>query len=106
MNFNPLELMKNFGNIQAKMKELHGKLAAVHVVGCAGGDMVKVELNGHFDVLSVYISAEVMRPDELDLLQSLVRAAMSDALHKVKEALKAELSSVTGGVIPPGILGF
>ena len=106
MNFNPIELMKNFGNIQAKIKELQGKFSTIRVTGYAGGDMVRVELNGHFEVLSVYISPEVMRPDELDLLQSLVRAAMTDALHKIKEALRQELSSVTGGLpIPPGMLG-
>ena len=106
MNINPIEIMKNFGNIQAKMKELQGKLSTVRVTGYAGGDMVKVEINGHFEVLSVYISPEIMKPNEIDLLQDLMRAAMTDALHKIKEALRLEVSSITGGLpLPPGMMG-
>ena len=107
MNLNPFELMKNIGNIQSKMTELQGKLATVRVTGSAGGDMVKVELNGHFEVVSVYISPEAVDPQELDMLQDLVRAAMTDALHKIKEAIRTEISSLTGGLpLPPGIMGI
>jgi DNA-binding YbaB/EbfC family protein len=106
MNFNPFEMMKNLGNIQSKMSELQGKLSTVRATGSAGGDMVKVELSGQFEVLSVHISPEI-RPDELDMLQDLVRAAMTDALHKIKEAVRAEVSSLTGGLpIPPGFMGM
>ena len=107
MNFNPIELMKNFGNIQAKMNELQGKLSTVRVTGFAGGDMVKVEINGHFEVLSVYISPEAIRPEDLPMLQDLVRAAMTDALHKIKDTLRAEVSSLSGGLpLPPGFMGL
>ena len=107
MNLNPIELMKNFGNIQAKIKELQGKLADIRVTGSAGGDMVRVQMNGHFDVLSVSISEEAVSPDERDMLQDLVRAAMTDALSKIKEAVRQEMSSLTGGLpIPPGLMGL
>ena len=107
MNINPFELMKNFGNIQAKMSELQGKLSAVRATGFAGGDMVRVEINGHFEVLSVYIAQEAVSPEERDMLQSLVRAAMTDALTKIKEAVRVEISSLTGGLpIPPGFMGM
>ncbi|MCL1818822.1 MAG: YbaB/EbfC family nucleoid-associated protein [Spirochaetaceae bacterium] len=99
--------MKNFGNIQAKMTELQGKLAAVRVTGSAGGDMVRVEINGHFEVLSVSIAEDAVSPDERDMLQDLVRAAMSDGLSKIKEAVRAKISSLTGGLpIPPGFMGM
>jgi DNA-binding YbaB/EbfC family protein len=99
--------MKNFGNIQAKMTELQGKLAGVKAAGSAGGDMVRVEINGHFEVLSVYISPEVVSPDDIGVLQDLVRAAMTDALQKIKEAIRAEISTLTGGLpIPPGFMGI
>ena len=107
MNVNPFELMKNFGNIQAKMTELQGKLGTVRVTGSAGGDMVRVEMNGHFHVLSVSISEEAVSPDERELLQDIVRAAMTDALAKIKEAIRAEMSSLTGGLpLPPGFMGM
>jgi DNA-binding YbaB/EbfC family protein len=107
MNFNPFELMKNFGAIQTKMTELQGKLAAVKAAGSAGGDMVRVEINGHFEVLSVYISPEAAGPDDLGMLQDLIRAAMTDALQKIKEAIRAEISTLTGGLpLPPGFMGM
>jgi DNA-binding YbaB/EbfC family protein len=107
MNINPLELLKNFGNIQSKMAEVQGKLASVRVTGSSGGDMVRVEINGHFEVLSVIISPEAVDPNELSLLQDLVRAAMTDALYKIKEAIRTEMSSLTGGLnLPPGFMGM
>ena len=107
MNINPFELMKNFGDIQAKMSELQGKLSAVRVTGSAGGDMVRVEINGRFEVLSVSIAEDAVSPDERDMLQDLVRAAMSDGLSKIKEAVRAKISSLTGGLpIPPGFMGM
>jgi DNA-binding YbaB/EbfC family protein len=109
MNFNPFELIKDFGKIQAKMTELQEKLASVKVAGSAGGDMVRVEINGHFEVLSVYISPEAAAPDDTGMLQDLVRAAMTDALHKIKEAIREKISSLTGGLplpLPPGFMGM
>ena len=107
MNFNPIELMKNFGNIQARIKELQGKLGDIKVTGFAGGDMVRVEMNGHFEVLSVSISEDAVSPEERDMLQDLVCAAMTDALSKIKEAVRLEMSSLTGGLpLPPGLMGL
>jgi DNA-binding YbaB/EbfC family protein len=107
MNINPFDLLKNFGNIQSKMAELQGRLATVRVTGSAGGDMVRVELNGQFEVLSVSVSPEAADPADIEMLQNLIRAAMTDALHKIKEAIRSEMSSLTGGLnLPPGFMGM
>jgi DNA-binding YbaB/EbfC family protein len=106
MTINPFELLKNFGNIQSKMTELQGKLAGIRVTGSAGGDMVKVEINGRFEVLSVRIAPEAAGPDDVSMLQDLIRAATTDALSKVKEALRTEISGMAGGILPPGFMGM
>jgi DNA-binding YbaB/EbfC family protein len=107
MTINPFELLKNFGNIQSKMAELQGKLADVRASGSAGGDMVKVEINGHFEVLSVLIAPEAAELHDLTILQDLIRAAMTNALSKVKEAIRTEISGMTGGInLPPGFMGM
>ncbi|MDR1316806.1 MAG: YbaB/EbfC family nucleoid-associated protein [Spirochaetales bacterium] len=107
MSINPFELLKNFGNIQSKMAEFQQKLAGVQVSGSAGGDMVRIEINGQFEVLSVFISPEAADPANLPMLQDLIRAAMSDALYKVKEAIRTEVSGMTGGInLPPGFMGM
>lgn len=104
---NPFDLLKNFQNVQAKMGELQTKMQQVTARGSAGGGMVSVEINGQFQVTKVSISPEAVDPRDIVMLEDLVRAAFIDALNKVKEALKDEMSSLTGGLnIPPGMLGL
>lgn len=107
MAVNPFELLKQFGNLQERMSELQGRLARVMVVGSSGGGMVQVELNGHLNVIRLTVSPEAVDPEDLPMLQDLLRAAFSDALAKVKEKIQAEVSSLTGGLpLPPGLLGL
>ncbi|MCX7786983.1 MAG: YbaB/EbfC family nucleoid-associated protein [Spirochaetes bacterium] len=104
MNINPFELMKNFQSLQAKLNETQEKLKNVKVVGNAGGGMVQVEMNGRFEVLSVRISPDAVDPQDIPMMEDLLRAAFSDALTKLKEAIRLEMSDLTGG-IPPGFFG-
>ena len=106
MNVNPLDLLKNFQNIQARMNEMQQRLSEIHVTGSAGGGMVTVEMNGQMIVTGVEISPEAVDPEDIELLQDLVLAAVSDALGRVKEKMKEEASTVTGGIdLPPGFMG-
>jgi DNA-binding YbaB/EbfC family protein len=96
--------MKNFQNIQAKMGEAQEKLKELKETGTAGGDMVKVEINGHMEILKVKISPEIVDPRDPEMLEDLVKAAMADALFRIKEAIRIEMSSLTGGIkLPPGL---
>ncbi len=104
---NPFDLLKQFGNIQDKMKEVQERFRLIRVTGSAGGDMVQVDLNGHMEVLRVSISREAVDPEDLAMLEDLVRAAFSDALAKVKERIREEMGSISGGLnLPPGLLGY
>ena len=107
MNINPMELLKNFQNMQAKITEMQEKLKDVMVTGSSGGGMVQVEMNGQLAVTKVTIAKEVVDPEDIEMLQDLVLGAVADALAKVKEKLKEEASSVTGGLnLPPGMMGI
>ncbi len=107
MNINPMELLKNFQNMQAKITEMQEKLKDVMVTGSSGGGMVQVAMNGQLAVTKVTIAKEVVDPEDIEMLQDLVLGAVADALAKVKEKLKEEASSVTGGMnLPPGMLGI
>ncbi len=107
MNINPMELLKNFQNMQAKITEMQEKLKDVMVTGSSGGGMVQVEMNGQLAVTKVTIAKEVVDPEDIEMLQDLVLGAVADALAKVKEKLKEEASSVTGGMnLPPGMMGI
>jgi DNA-binding YbaB/EbfC family protein len=86
------------------MGEAQEKLKELKETGTAGGDMVKVEINGHMEILKVKISPEIVDPRDPEMLEDLVKAAMADALFRIKEAIRIEMSSLTGGIkLPPGL---
>ena len=106
MSVNPFELLKNLQNVQARMNEIQERMAQIRVTGSSGGDMVRIEISGTLSVTRVTIAKEAVDPSDVEMLQDLVLAAFSDALAKVKERMKDEASSMTGGLdLPPGLLG-
>jgi DNA-binding YbaB/EbfC family protein len=103
---NPLDFLKVIQGLQRNMGDMEEKLRAIRVSGSAGGDMVEVVLNGHMEVVHLRVAAEVIDPQEREMLEDLIRAAFTDAVGKVKEHLRGEFSSVLGGMpLPPGLLG-
>ena len=104
---NPFDLLKQFGNMQERMQEMQTRLGRLQATGSAGGGMVQVELNGHLEVTRVTVAPEAVDPNDIPMLQDLLRAAFSDALFRVKEKIREEVSALTGGLnLPPGLLGF
>jgi DNA-binding YbaB/EbfC family protein len=91
------QIMKMAQDMSRKMEE---QMDAVEVEGNAGGGMVKVAMNGHKNVLGVEISKEVVDPEDIEMLQDLVTAAVNDALAKVDEEMK-DSSGLPGGL--PGM---
>lgn len=103
---NPMDLLKNMGQLQETMQQAQQKLKEVSVTGTAGGGMVSITMNGEFHVLTVEIAPEAVDPDDVAMLQDLFRAAHNDASAKVREELQSSLSSLTGDLpIPPGMFG-
>ena len=95
------QLMKMAQDMSRKMEE---QMEAIEVEGNAGGGMVKVIMNGHKNVLATEVAAEVVDPEDIEMLQDLVTAAVNDAIAKVDEQLKDNLGGMTGGMggIPGG----
>lgn len=106
MNINPFDLLKNAQKIQEQMGALQERLGNVVATGSAGGGMAEVDMNGRMEVTAVRLDAEAVNPAELGLLQDLIKAACTDAMEKVREALKDEMGSLTGGLGLPGGSGF
>ena len=102
--------MKDFQNVlkqaqemQARLAKLQEELAEKTVEASAGGGMVTVVANGRQEILSVRIEKEVVTPEEVDLLQDLVRAAVNEALSRSREMMAAEMAKITGGMNLPGL---
>jgi DNA-binding YbaB/EbfC family protein len=107
MAVNPFDILKQFQGLQSRVGELQEKLKSVHIAGSSGGGMVTIEMNGQMQVEKVAIAKEAVDPADIPMLEDLVLAALTDALDKLKDRLKDEVSQATGGLpLPPGILGM
>ena len=103
--------MQNFGNImkqakkmQERMAQLQDELASKTVDATAGGGMVSVTVNGKFELLSIKIEKEVVNPDDVDMLQDLVVAAVNEGVRKAQEMAASEMGKITGGLQIPGLM--
>ncbi len=101
---NMANMMKQAQKLQTKMMRLQEEMADKTVESASGGGMVKVVANGRQQIVSVSIEKEVVDPDDVDMLQDLVLAAVNDALAKSQEMVTAEMSKLTGGMNIPGIM--
>jgi DNA-binding YbaB/EbfC family protein len=97
--------MKGFGNLmkeaqklQAQLESLKEEVAKRRVEASAGGGMVVVEANGNQEVLTVKIDREVITPEDPQMLEDLVLAAVNEALRKAREMVASEMSKLAGGL--------
>lgn len=103
--------MQSFGNImkqakkmQERMAQLQDELASKTVDATAGGGMVSVTVNGKFELLSIKIEKEVVNPEDVDMLQDLVVAAVNEGIRKAQEMAASEMGKITGGLQIPGLM--
>ncbi len=100
------QIMKQAQKFQTKMAKLQEELSERTVEASAGGGMVTVVANGAQDVLSINIDPEVIDPDDVEMLQDLIMAAVNDALNKAKAMMNEEMGQLTKGMNIPGMPGI
>ncbi len=96
-------MMKQFQKMQQKMEEMQAELENEQVEGTAGGGMVTVIANGKQDILEVKIDPEVVDPEDVEMLQDLIVAAVNQARQKATDLQAEKMSSITGGMNLPGM---
>ena len=97
---NPKQLMKQVQQMQAQMQQ---RMSELRVEGSAGGGMVKATMNGNKELLAVAIDKEAVDPNDVEMLQDLVVAAVNEASRKVDEEMQGQLGAMTGGMKIPGL---
>ncbi len=97
------KMMKQAQQLQSKMVKLQDEMADKKVEATSGGGMVSVVANGKQQILSVKIEQEVVDPEDVEMLQDLVMAAVNDALVKSQEMVSEEMGKLTGGLNIPGL---
>jgi len=97
-------MMKQAQKLQAKMLKLQEELAQQTVEATTGGGMVKAVANGKQQIVLLEIEKEVVDPEDVDMLQDLVLAAVNEALVKSQEMVSSEMGKLTGGLNIPGLV--
>ena len=97
---NPKQLMKQVQQMQETMQR---RIKELRVEGTAGGGMVKATMNGSKELLGVVIDKEAVDPNDVEMLQDLVVAAVNEAARKVDEEMQSSLGAMTGGMKIPGL---
>ncbi len=93
------QLMKQAQQMQDQMQR---QMASIRVEGTAGGGMVKAEMGGNKELLSITIDKEAVDPEDVEMLQDLVKAAVNEAARKVDEEMQSSMGAMTGGMKIPG----
>jgi len=96
-------IMKQAQQMQEKMAKLQEELAEKTVEVSSGGGMVTAVVNGKQSLVSLNIEKDVVDPEDVEMLQDLVLAAINEALKKSQEMMQEEMSKVTGGLNMPGL---
>jgi DNA-binding YbaB/EbfC family protein len=100
-------MMKQVGQMQARMQKMQEELAATEIEGQSGAGLVRVTLNGKGDMKKIAIDAGLMKPGEGEILEDLVLAANQDARAKLETMMASKMAEVTGGLpLPPGLKLF
>ena len=98
-------LMKQIQQMQTKMVEVQAELEGIQVTGTAGGGMVQATMNGKQELIGIQIEKDVIDPEDKEMLEELIVAAVSQAREKATEVQQEKMSEVTGGLPLPGMGG-
>lgn len=97
------DLMKQAQKMQEDMMKAQEELANKVVEATSGGGMVTVKMNGKNEVISLKIDKEVVDPEDVEMLEDLIVAALNEAQKKVSRTSEDEMGKVTGGLKIPGL---
>jgi len=96
-------MLKQAKEMQARMAQMEEDLQDLEVEGTAGGGLVKVVLSGKADLKRVTISKDLVKPDDVEIIEDLIVAAHTAAKASLSEQLEERMKAVTGGMpMPPG----
>lgn len=98
------KMMKQAQQMQARMAEVQEELKEETVEASAGGGMVRVVMTGDMQLRSLKIDPGAIDPDDVELLEDMVAAAMNEAIRAAQELAAAKMGAITGGMSIPGLM--
>ena len=103
MAMNPQAMMKQAKKMQKKMEEIQAQAALETVEATAGGGMVAVKVSGALQLQEVTIDPEAVDPEDVEMLQDMIMAAVNEAIRSVGELANKQMGAITGGLNIPGM---
>ncbi len=97
------DLMKQAQKMQQEMGRIQEESKKKTVEASAGGGMVVVTANGAMEIVSIKIEKDVVNPDDIEMLQDLIMAAVNEALRRAHQMVTEDMSKITGGMNLPGM---
>ncbi|MDR3686812.1 MAG: YbaB/EbfC family nucleoid-associated protein [Coriobacteriia bacterium] len=102
MNFG--SMMKQAQKMQTKMAAMQEELKNEQLEASAGGGMVKVKITGDVQIVSITIDPAAVDPEDVEMLQDMVTAAVNEAIRSAQELAAARMNDITGGMNIPGLM--
>ncbi len=96
-------LLKQAQQMQQKMATLQKELEAREIETSSGGGMIKIKINGKQEIIDFKINPECVDPEDVDMLEELVKTAVNQAVNESQEMVSNAMSKVTGGINIPGL---
>ena len=103
MGGNMNNMVKQMQKMQKQMEEMQGQLEETEVEASAGGGAVSCKVNGKKELLEIKIDEGVVDPEDVEMLQDLVLAAVNEAMRKAEDMMTKEMGKLTGGMNIPGL---
>lgn len=97
------DIMREAQKLQTEMAKLQEEVKKKTVEATSGGGMVTVVASGAGEIVSIKIEKDVVNPDDIEMLQDLIMAAVNEALRRANEMMNSEMAKLTGGLQLPGI---
>jgi len=98
--------LKQLQAMQAEMEETQAKLAEKEITTTAGGGAIEVTVNGNKEITKLTIDKDVVDPDDVEMLQDLIIAAVNEAMRQMDDLAESEMNKITGGLGGLGIPGL
>jgi DNA-binding YbaB/EbfC family protein len=97
-------ILKQAQELQAKLAKIQEELANTNIEATSGGGVVKITINGQQEIQSIKISPEVVNPQDVEMLEDMVLAAIKEAYTKSQELASKKMGGLTGGLKIPGLM--
>lgn len=97
------DMLKQVQSMQENMEKTREEIENTEFEASAGGDAIKAVVNGKKEVISVKLKEEIVDPDDIEMLEDLIVAAVNEAIRKADEKMEQEMGKLTGGMNIPGL---